>query len=93
MKADSIIHIRKWAAIYHRPQFKTAILAENKRDYYIVTRVNYLTAQLWLNNVYSKVNGKDGFIELPKDKPNWLCMIRKFRREKEQLIFTNPKKQ
>ncbi len=89
MKQDSITHIRKWAAVYHRPQYKTAILAENNRDFYIVTRVNYMTAKLWLENIYNKVNGKEGFVEMPKDKPNWLCMIRKFRREKEVLITKN----
>ena len=89
MKQDSITHIRKWAAVYHRPQYKTAILAENKRDFYIVTRVNYMTSKLWLENIYNQVNGKDGFVDIPKDKPNWLCMIRKFRREKETLILTN----
>lgn len=81
----NIDHVKKWAAVYHRPQYKTAILAENNRDFYIVTRVNYMTSKLWLENIYNKVNGKEGFVEMPKDKPNWLCMIRNFRREKELL--------
>lgn len=86
VEKTSIEHIKRWAAVYHRPQYKTAILAENNRDFYIVTRVNYMTAKLWLENIYNKVNGKGEFVGIPTDKPNWLCMIRKFRREKELLI-------
>jgi hypothetical protein len=56
--------------------YKTVISGSEKHLYLVVTRVNYLTACLWLNEV-KKEKTK---IELPA-KPNWLVMNRSFRRE------------
>lgn len=88
MKQDGLQHIKDWAKVYHYPQYKTAIKSINTsyNGYHIVTRVNCLTAKLWLENIYNKVNGQKDFVSIPKDKPNWLCMIRQFRREKEIQI-------
>ena len=91
MKKDGLQHIRDWANVYHRPQYKTAIIGEKPYLYHIVTRVNYLTSKLWLENVYNNVNGKKGFTDIPKEKPNWLCMIRQFRREQD-IKISNEKK-
>jgi len=89
MKTDSIKRVSEWAQLYHRPEHKTAIQGNKPHLFAIVTKVNYLTAKLWLENIYNKVNGKNGFVNVPKDNPNWIVMSRKFRREKEIEIKTS----
>lgn len=80
-----IQHIKDWVAVYHYGQYKTAILEEPPL-YSVVTRVNYLTACLWLQYRNAKVNdGRKGFVELP-NKPNWLVMVRNFRRMQDKKM-------
>lgn len=81
-----IQHIIDWVKVYYYPNYKTAILEEPPL-YKIVTRVNYLTACLWMKWRNDQVNdGRKGFVQLPTDKPNWLVMTRNFRRRQEKLI-------
>lgn len=90
MKKDRekhIQHIKDWAAIYHYGHYKTAIIGDIPHTFQIVTRVNYLTASLWLKWRNAQVNdGRKGFVLLPTDKPNWLVMVRTFRRMQEKKI-------
>lgn len=80
-----IQHIKDWAEVYYYPMYKTAILEEPPL-YSIVTRVNYLTASLWLKYRNDKVNDKrKGFVYLP-DKPNWLVMVGNFRRMQDKKM-------
>lgn len=78
------IHLQKiWVECYYQYQYKTAIIGrELPHTYVIVTRQNYVTAQLWLNWRNDKVKGRKDFITLP-DKPNWLVMNKNFRRQQE----------
>lgn len=61
-------------------QYKTTLFT-NHLFYQVVTRVNYLTALLWIEHVNSiiKVNP-----QLQLDlftKPNWLVMIKSYRND------------
>lgn len=78
---------KDWVEVYHRDKFKTAIIGrEIPHTYDVVTKVNYLTASLWLKVRNEKVNdGRKGFVQLP-DKPNWLVMVRNFRRKQDRMI-------
>lgn len=81
----NIQHIKDWASVYYYGQYKTAILWE-KPLYSVVTRVNYLTALLWLEWRNKQVNdGRKGFVVLP-NKPNWLVMVRTFRRMQDKKM-------
>ncbi len=71
-------------------QYKTTLEGSEPHLYLVVTRVNYLTACLWLeqrNKIVS--NGKSGnykgFVDLPA-KPNWLVMTASFRREENERL-------
>lgn len=78
--------VKDWARAYHYPMYKTAI-AHERPLFSIVTRVNYHTAFLWMKYRNAKVNdNRKGFVELPDDKPNWLVMIRNFRRMQDRKI-------
>lgn len=89
-KRDREKHIeinKQWAAVYYYPLYKTAIVGDIPHTYQVVTRVNYLTAQLWLVYRNSKVvNGSKGFVKLPDAKPNWLVMVGGFRRMQDRKI-------
>lgn len=77
---------KDWVEVYHRDKYKTAIPDENPIFYHVVTKVNYLTACLWLQYRNAKVNdGRKGFVQLP-DKPNWLVMVRNFRRMQDKKM-------
>ena len=81
-----LLNVKAWASVYHRPAYKTAI-PEGDIYFYIVTRVNYLTASLWMQYRNAKVNDRrKGFVELPVDKPNWLVMTRNFRRMQDKKM-------
>ena len=80
-----IQHIKDWATVYYYGLYKTVILWE-KPLYSVVTRVNYSTACLWLEWRNKQVNdGRKGFVQLP-NKPNWLVMVRSFRRMQEKKM-------
>lgn len=82
----SIENIKAWAEVYYRPLYKTAIIGrEMPSSYCIVTRVNHHTATLWLKYRNERVNRTKGFVDLP-DKPNWLVMIRNFRRGQDKKM-------
>lgn len=56
------------------------------RFFQTVTKVNYITSCLWLQWRNLKVNdGRKGFVKLP-DKPNWLVLVRNFKRQQERRI-------
>lgn len=69
---------------YHGDKYKTAISSDKPYLYMVVTRVNRMTAQLWLEDRNRKVKGKSGWCELPK--VNWLVMIANFRRDEDERI-------
>jgi hypothetical protein len=78
-KSVQMIHSKNY-------EYKTAIKGSKPHLYLVVTRVNYITAQLWLNNRHKVVKmPQKGFIELPT-KPNWLVMAKSFRRDEDQRI-------
>lgn len=80
---------KAWVEVYHRNNFRTAIIGhELYPSYYIVTRVNYLTAGLWLEWRNKKVNdGRKHFIVLPnKANLHWLIMVGNFRRKQDRMI-------
>ncbi len=85
MKANLEL-VKNWAKVQYGTDYKTAILGSESHLHLIVTRVNRITAKLWLDNIYSKLMGSSGFPDVPKDKPNWLIMNRSFRREKDKEI-------
>lgn len=76
-------------------EYKTAIIGSKPYLYLVVTKVNFLTASLWLNKRNELVKNNSGgnhkgFIELP-NKPNWLVMTASFRREEtERLKLLTP---
>lgn len=79
---------KAWVEVYHKDKYKTASFHQDEEPYFyfIHTRVNYLTASLWLHYRNSKVNdGRKGFVVLP-DKPNWLVMVRGFRRMQDKKM-------
>ena len=79
---------KAWVEVYHRDKYKTAAFHPDEEPYFyfIHTRVNYLTATLWLKVRNGKVNdGRKGFVQLP-DKPNWLVMVRNFRRKQDRMV-------
>ena len=75
-----------WAKINYYGNYKTAIIGSELYLHFVVTRVNYLTATLWLDWRASKIKGHDGFLALPS-KPNWLVMLKKFREEETQRVL------
>lgn len=81
---ESIEPIKQWARIYYGDLYKSAIKHESGKGYRIVTRVNHLTALLWLRHRNDIVNKRAGWIELPKC--NWLVMIRNFRRQEDEKL-------
>lgn len=99
MKKEREKHIKMakdWVEVYHREKYKTAIVYLDRNEngeiivdklfYQIVTKVNYLTACLWLEWRNKQVNdARKGFVQLP-NKPNWLVMVRNFRRMQERKI-------
>lgn len=89
---DKIIaNPKAFVEVWYRDKYKTAVyLPETPHLFRIITRVNYLTAQLWLEWRNKQVNdGRKGFVILP-DKPNWLVMNRYFRRRQERLMKVLP---
>lgn len=85
-REKNIQNIKDWARVYYYPLYRTAILGEKPYLYIIVTRVNYLTACLWLEHRNKKVNdGQKSFVKLP-NKPNWLVMVRNFRRMQDKKM-------
>jgi len=80
-----IKNAKAWVDIYHRDKYKTAIQGSEHNLYMIVTRVNHLTASLWLDYRNKLVNKNKDFMTL-KDKPNWLVMCRNFRRRQDEEI-------
>ena len=65
--------------------YKT-ILHTSANFYLVVTRVNYMTANLWLNHYNS--------IQLDKtkriSKVNWLVMLKSYRRDKLNELINQP---
>lgn len=78
---DGLGSVRGWADVNHRGEYKTAITGEIPYTHKIVTRVNFLTAYLWLEHFKSKWGKNNiGEFELTK-KPNWIIMYKRYRRE------------
>ena len=78
-----LTNVRGWCDVYYRGEYKTAIHSELSPYYFkTVTRVNYLTATLWLQIRNAKTKGRKGFMEL-SNKPNWLVMAKMFRRQQD----------
>ena len=70
--------------------YKTIIRGSSDHLYLVVTRVNFMTASLWLerrNKIVDNGLGGNhkGFIELSK-KPNWLVMTKSFRADENIRI-------
>jgi hypothetical protein len=86
---NTLEQIKRTIAVTHSKnmEYKTAIRGSADHFYLVVTRVNYLTAQLWLDRRHKIITGiTKGFTELPK-KPHWLVMNRHFRREEDKRIL------
>lgn len=72
--------LKKTISVIHSKnnEYKTAIQGSEPHLHLVATRVNYLTASLWLNEVKKLKTNKTE--QLPQ-KPNWLVMVKSFRRE------------
>jgi len=66
-------------------QYKT-VLNTNETLYNVVTRVNYLTAILWIEYINKIIKVKNHPNILPIPKINWMYMIKSYRRSLEKRL-------
>jgi hypothetical protein len=87
---------KAFTEVYHRDKYKTCIveldydeagkIVINPLFHRVVTKQTYITSCLWLEWRNKLVNdNRKGFVQLP-NKPNWLVLVRNFKRMQERKI-------
>lgn len=67
--------------------YKTTLYSANPLYYNVVTRVNYLTALLWMDYINSILKSNPKLDYEPFKKVNWLIMIKSYRRDFKTRIL------
>lgn len=69
--------------IHSKSGHHKTVLHSSDLMYNVVTRVNYMTILLWIEYINTIIKSKPELKLEPFTKPNWLVMIKSYRRDFE----------